>query len=242
MAAGDGATERAALADEVRLADELVERRAGACARRAAAARAVAGTGVRGGRRLVCAGWAWADGSPRRSADLEDPGDVDRDVQHEQDDQQQDRDPGDVLEVAGDVGVLARVVERRVTGVALISRARRAPLLRSAAASGRRCSSATSCASSSAARASSASVRPAGRGAAAARRRGAGRGRRDAGRRVIGLRWPGRVLPRARFAIRGSGASRGRAAGGTAPSAAEDTPDPVSRAAGTGSERSNGDC
>ena len=56
-------------------------------------------------------GGHWAMVARAGSGDLEHPGDVDRDVQREQDDQQQDRDPHDVLEVARDVGVLRRVVE-----------------------------------------------------------------------------------------------------------------------------------
>ena len=113
VAARDRPAERAALADEVGLADELVERpRAHARGERLPLGRWTE-QGLGTGARWMCAGWAWADGSPRRSADLEHPGDVDRDVQHEQHDQEQDRDAEDVLEVARDVGVLAGVVEGR---------------------------------------------------------------------------------------------------------------------------------
>ena len=73
------------------------------------------------------------------------------------------------------------------------------------------CSSATICASSSAARFSSASVSPDGRGVDAAGAAGAGS---VAGRRTIGLRWPGRVLPRTRFAMTGWVTSLERRAGG----------------------------
>ena len=59
VAAGDAAAQRPALADEVLLADELGRGRAAASGPPAAAARAVAGTGLRVGRRSVAGGTAW---------------------------------------------------------------------------------------------------------------------------------------------------------------------------------------
>ena len=188
MAAGDGAAERAALADEVGLADELVE---------------VARAHPRGERLPLGrwpeqgfgagAGWCAPGGHGPMvaraaiSRDLKTPVTSISDPEHEQDDEQQDRDPGDVLEVAGDVGVLARVVERGHRGGADLARPSRTAPAIGGGRSGRPAPRRRAAPRAPRRAASSASVRPAGRGAAAAV--DAAPDVVDvAGRRVIGLR------------------------------------------------------
>ena len=220
MAAGDRAAERTALADEVLLADELVER-----------ARAhPGGEGLALGRRPEQGfGPGAGDGAPGRhgpmvaragSADRDHLRDVDQDPEGEQDREQERRDARDVLDVAGDVGRTRPLPGRR--GCHRCRPRARACLVRRRTASAAR-SSASSCASISAARRVSASVSPLGRGATtgATDGTGAGGGR---GRRSMGRRWPGRTLPRARFAMAGFGASTGAVAAGAGPSAERSTP------------------
>ena len=166
MAAGDAAAERAALADEVFLADELLERsRPHPCGQRLTLGRWLEeGFGSGPARaRMACRGSAgrhaarWCATARGQRLEEPDPGDLDDGPGAEQERDQRATDERDPLDVTRHVGVLSaggRGEARRPAGSRERTRCAGFGLRAASAAF----SSATICASSSAARARSASV------------------------------------------------------------------------------------
>ena len=205
------------LADEVLLADELLERaRSHPRGERLALGRwleqgfgAGAADGADG-----CG--AWGHGRPRLGLSRRSVKTLSTSIRIQSTNRiasSRRRDPDDVLHVARDVGVLVAswAANEPAASGADSSRVATRSFVRLRASSAAR-SSASIAASSSAARATR---RRTGRWAWGSRARGGGRRRGDeAGRRSTARRWPGRTLPRARFAMGGIGppGSRGRAA------------------------------